>query len=55
MFKSLFERTFKLNAMLNIAKVELELISDGDMYLFFEKKDERGEFLIFLKDKQTQQ
>ena len=25
------------HAMLNMAKVELELISDADMYLFFEK------------------
>ena len=25
------------NAMLNMAKVELELVSDGDMYLFFGK------------------
>ena len=29
------------DAMLNMSKVELELISDADMYLFFEK-DMRG-------------
>ena len=32
MFKSL-----NWNAMLNITKVKLERISDGNMYLFFEK------------------
>ena len=30
------------DAMLNMTKVELELISDADMYLFFEKGGMRG-------------
>ena len=38
MSKSLFERTsLKLDAMLDMTKVELELIPDPDMYIFFEK------------------
>ena len=39
MSKSLFERTrFKLrDAMLKMMKIELELIPDPDMYIFFEK------------------
>ena len=39
------------DAMLNMATVELEIISDPDMWIFFEKM--RGgevEFLIFLVD-----
>ena len=36
MSKSLFERT-SWDAMFNMRKVELELISDANMYLFFEK------------------
>ena len=37
MSKSLFERTsFNMtNVMFNMTKVELELISDADIYLFF--------------------
>ena len=36
--KLLFQcASFKLNAILNIRKVELEIISDSDMYLVFEK------------------
>ena len=29
--------SFKLDTILNMTKVELELISDADMHLFFEK------------------
>ena len=35
--------------MANMKQVKFELISDADMYLFFEK-DIRGEFLTLLKD-----
>ena len=35
--------------MLNMTKVELELIPDPDMYIFFEKST-RGGVLIFLID-----
>ena len=36
--KSLFGRnTLCLDAILNMTKVELELIPDADMYIFFEK------------------
>ena len=39
---SLFECTsFKLDALLNMTREELELISDADIYLFFED-DMRG-------------
>ena len=34
------------DAMLNATKVELELISDEDMYLFFEKGMRGGDFYI---------
>ena len=37
------------HAVLNMTKIELELISDADMYLLFEKVWE-VEFLTFLKD-----
>ena len=37
------------DAMLNITKVELELYSDPDMYIFFEK-DRGGRIFIFLID-----
>ena len=38
MFKSLFECTrFKLGAMHKMTKIELEIIPDPDMYIFFEK------------------
>ena len=37
------------DAVLNMTKIELELISDADMYLLFEKVWE-VEFLTFLKD-----
>ena len=37
------------NTMANMKQVKFELISDADMYLFFEK-DIRGEFLTLLKD-----
>ena len=38
MSKSLFERTsLKLETMFNMTKVELELISDLDIYILFEK------------------
>ena len=37
------------DAMFNMTKVDLELISDADLYLFSEKGI-RGEFLTFLKD-----
>ena len=47
--KSLFEHTsFQLDATLNMTKVELEIISDADMYLFFGKG--MVECLTFLKD-----
>ena len=35
--------------MLNMTKVEFKLISDAEMYLFFEK-GMRGEFLTFIRD-----
>ena len=39
MSKSLFERTsLKWDAMLNMTKIKLRLISDPDMYIFFEKR-----------------
>ena len=45
--ESLFESTsFKLNGMLSITKFELELISDDNMYLFFEKAMIDGFFYI---------
>ena len=37
------------DSMLNITKVEFELIPDPDMYIFFEKSMRRGVF-IFLMD-----
>ena len=37
------------DAMLNMTKIKLELISDSDMYIFFEKGMRRG-VCIFLKD-----
>ena len=37
------------DAMLNVTKVQLGLILDGDMFLFFEKGKE-AEFLTFLRD-----
>ena len=42
-------RGLSWNAMANMKQVKFELISDADMYLFFEK-DIRGEFLTLLKD-----
>ena len=33
------------DAMLSMTKVELELNSDGDMYLFFEKGMKRGDIV----------
>ena len=33
--------------MLNITKIKLELISDPDMYIFFEKSMRSGVFCIF--------
>ena len=33
--------------MLNMTKVELELVSYADMYLFFEKRYERWSFFYF--------
>ena len=50
MSKSLFERTsLKWDAMLNMTKIKLRLISDPDMYIFFEKsmRDEKWSFLYF--------
>ena len=50
MSKSLFERTsLKWDAMLNMTKIKLRLISDLDMYIFFEKsmRDEKWGFLCF--------
>ena len=38
-----------LDAMLNMRKVELELISDADMYSFFEKSMRGGVSYIFNK------
>ena len=35
------------NVMLNMTKVELELISDINMYLLFDKRYERRSFLHF--------
>ena len=35
------------DAMLNMTKVKLELISDPDMYIFLEKRYERWSFLHF--------
>ena len=47
MSKSLFQHnTLGCNAQ--VTKVELEVISDADMYLFFEKARE-AKFLSFLK------
>ena len=43
MSKSLFECTaVKLNALLNMAKIKLELVSDLDMYILFEEGMRRG-------------
>ena len=39
------------DAMLNMTKVKLEFISDGEMYLFFKKLIE-VKFLIFLRSQQ---
>ena len=36
------------NATLEMTKIKLELITDCDMYIFFEKKEQEFEFLIFL-------
>ena len=36
-----------LDAMLNITKMELELIPDPDMYIFFEKMYDKWSFLFF--------
>ena len=37
--------------MLGMTKVELDFISDGDMYLFFDKgRDGKMEFFTFLRD-----
>ena len=47
MSKSLFERT-SWEAMLNMIKVEIQFISDPNMYIFFKKVREVVEFLIFL-------
>ena len=51
MSESLFERTRFLNwdAMLNMTKVEPELISDTDMYLFFLKGMIDGVYYISMK------
>ena len=38
------------DAIRKITKIELELISDRDMYIFFEKGTREVEFLIFLID-----
>ena len=45
----LSEPTLSWDAMLNITKGELQLISDVNMYLFFKKVLEE-EFLTFLRD-----
>ena len=50
MSKSLFERTaVSWDAILNMTKMELELIPDPYMYIFFEKGT-RGGVPIFLMD-----
>ena len=36
------------NAILEMTKIKLELITNCDMYRFFEKKEQEFEFLIFL-------
>ena len=47
MAKSLIERTnLKLDVMLNMTKVEVELIPDPDTYIFFEKGTRGGVFYI---------
>ena len=44
------------DAMLKIKKkLELELITNADMYIFFEKSKKKAEFLIFLMIQQNQQ
>ena len=35
------------NAMLNMTKIKLNLISDPEMYIFFKKRYERWSFLYF--------
>ena len=48
MSKSLFERnSLSWHAMLKMAKIELQLISDPDMYIFFEKGTRGGPSYIF--------
>ena len=47
MSQSLFERTrFKLDVMLKMTKIKLELIPDPDMYILFEKGTRGGIFYI---------
>ena len=41
-----------LDAILKMTGVKLEKISDIDKYLFIEKKNEKEEFFILLKDMQ---
>ena len=38
------------DVMLKMAKIELELIPDPDMYILFEKKIKQVECLVFLTD-----
>ena len=50
----LFECTsFKCDVTLNIKKIELELISDADIYLLFEKSMEGGVSYISKRNNQA--
>ena len=48
--KSLSTSGLSWDAMFKMTKLELKLISDPDMYIFFEKGTRGGIFYIFLID-----
>ena len=48
MKKYLSQPGLSWNAILEMTKIKLELITDCDMYIFFEKKEQESEFLIFI-------